>query len=144
MAFEWLELRSSHLSIFCRKSVEVGVDSLPHGFELLMLAREAVQNALRHAQARRVVLQLAHRPDGLLLSVSDDGRGLPAEPAPGHWGMQGMRERAAQLGARLSWEPVPDGGTRVVLWVPALQAYGEAGDAGAMPGRALWRRLTGG
>jgi len=112
--------------------------------ELLMLAREAVQNALRHAQARRIVLQLAHRPDGLRLTVSDDGRGLPTEPAPGHWGMQGMRERAAQLGARLSWEPVPEGGTRVVLWVPAQEAYGEAGDVGATPGRALWRRLTGG
>lgn len=114
--------------------------------ELLMLAREAVQNALRHAQARRIVLQLAHRPDGLLLTVSDDGRGMPADPspAPGHWGQRGMRERAAQLGARLSWEPVPDGGTRVVLWVPAQQAYGEEGGTGATPGRALWRRLTGG
>ena len=109
--------------------------------EVLMLAREAVQNALRHAQARRIVLQLAHRPDGLRLTVSDDGRGLPTELAPGHWGMQGMRERAAQLQARLDWGPAPGGGTQVTLWVPALQAYGEGE---AAPGGLGWRRFTGG
>ncbi len=80
---------------------------------LYLIAQEAVHNAVRHARARTV--RIALRADGgLVLSVRDDGIGLPAESAP-HQGMglYIMRSRAAVIGARLSLEPAEPSGTVV-------------------------------
>ncbi|MCE4554364.1 sensor histidine kinase [Roseateles cellulosilyticus] len=85
---------------------------------------EAVNNALHHAAARDILLQLDYRPRGLVLSVKDDGRGLPDgfRPEigrPGHWGLRGMQERAGLLGAQLHWTSAPGQGTTVTLSLPA-------------------------
>lgn len=71
--------------------------------EVLAIVREAVWNAFVHAQPRAVTVTLAFTPSQLTVTVSDDGRGMPAEVMqqggrPGHWGIPGMRERAARLG----------------------------------------------
>ncbi|MBB3120645.1 sensor histidine kinase [Pseudoduganella violacea] len=96
--------------------------------EMAAIAREAFNNALQHAQAGRVDITLAYRDDGLRLGVKDDGRGmapaiLQAGGRSGHWGLPGMRERAAALKAELEIRSAPDAGTEIALIVPAHLAY---------------------
>lgn len=99
-------------------------------YAAFMLAREALSNALRHAQARHIDLQLEGDDTVLLLRVSDDGQGLTPDTLnqarPGHLGLIGMRERAMAIGATLSLLPAPGHGTVITLhWQtrePALAA----------------------
>lgn len=86
-----------------------------------MVAREAVENALRHSGARSVALKLFGTPASLQLEVTDDGVGIAAGAAPrtGHLGILGMHERAAAVGARVTIEPGASQGTRVTFcWQP--------------------------
>jgi signal transduction histidine kinase len=83
------------------------------------IAREAVTNVLRHAQARRCTVTFASddRTAVLTVEVRDDGRGLPAEPRVGV-GLTSMRERAEELGGSCVVEARPAGGTRVYATLP--------------------------
>ncbi|MFF5702260.1 sensor histidine kinase [Streptomyces sp. NPDC012794] len=88
---------------------------------ILSVAAEAVENARRHAEATETLLTVSVTGTHLTVSVEDDGRGLPARlPSGGHFGVLGMRERAAAIGAALSLGPRPAGrpGTRVRLSLP--------------------------
>jgi signal transduction histidine kinase len=92
------------------------------------IACEALRNACAHAQATRIVIRLAYGRRALTVCVRDDGRGLDRQVArdgyrSGHWGMIGMRERAARLGARLSLDSGAGKGTTVTLAIPARRAY---------------------
>lgn len=94
--------------------IEVRTQRWPADVEhaAFMVAREAVINAVRHAQAGQIGVSLGGDARTLLLDVSDNGRGLPPDMAfgrPGHLGLVGMRERAIAIGARLS-TVTPDGG----------------------------------
>jgi signal transduction histidine kinase len=83
---------------------------------LLRIAREALANAVHHAGATRIDLVLENTPDGLRLVVADDGAGFdPSVPHPGHFGLQGMRERALKIGARFALESRPGAGSRVTV-----------------------------
>jgi two-component system sensor histidine kinase UhpB len=84
---------------------------------LYRIAQEGLTNVARHADATRVELALTRRPDGVLLRIADDGRGLggAAEGA----GIRGMRERAILIGAALQIEARSGGGTDVRLLVPS-------------------------
>jgi signal transduction histidine kinase len=83
---------------------------------VLSIGLEALHNAARHARARRVSLALAPAGGGRwLLTVRDDGVGLPDEPAAGGMGIANMRRRAAEIGARLECARTPEGGTAVRL-----------------------------
>jgi signal transduction histidine kinase len=97
-------------------------------YTLLDVAREAVQNACRHSGATRVEVQLAFYPTEVLLCVVDDGQGLVAVPgelllASGRFGLLGMQERAADLGALLAIESEAGCGCRVQLRVPDKLAF---------------------
>ena len=74
-------------------------------------------NALRHAQAREVVVSLSHDDDELLLEVADDGIGFAANQVAGT-GLLAMRERAAQAGGRVAIDAAPGAGTRVRVRMP--------------------------
>ena len=98
-------------------------------YAAFMIAREALSNALRHAGATQVRLQLDGDAGRLELAIEDDGRGIAESDRhgrPGHLGLVGMRERALKIGARLLVAPRAAGGTRVHL---AWEA--QAGEAGA-------------
>jgi signal transduction histidine kinase len=83
-----------------------------------LVAAEAVTNATRHAAASRVCIELRPAPHGLVLTVTDDGRGLPEQPVPGV-GLRSMRERAEELAGTLVVRPAAKGtGTTVELWLP--------------------------
>jgi PAS domain S-box-containing protein len=97
------------------------------------IAQEAVHNAVKHAQAQKVLISLA-ADGGLVLSVQDDGIGMPAEPAekPG-LGLRIMRNRAAIIGATLTFEPAEPTGT-VVTCVLARKNDAPNQDKEAEPG----------
>jgi len=75
-------------------------------------------NVARHARATTVELRLERTEDEVVLTVRDDGRGLPAEASRSSHGIRGMRERAMLIGAGLTIEPAPDRGTVVELTIP--------------------------
>ncbi len=85
------------------------------------IAKEAMVNARKHANARRVTVDLRCDDDVLVLTVADDGSGLDADAMrdrPGHLGLPGMRDRAAVAGGTLTLEPGPEGGAVLRLLVP--------------------------
>jgi signal transduction histidine kinase len=99
--------------------------------EVLGIVREAVSNALRHAGASVVRIRLRSVPDGLRVSVEDDGRGFdPAAAArPGRGrrlGLANMRERAEGIGATLEVRSTPGSGTRIILTLPVRKHGGTA------------------
>jgi two-component system sensor histidine kinase UhpB len=82
------------------------------------VAQEALTNVARHSGSEVAELDLEHSGGALTLTVSDRGRGLPADHVPGS-GMRGMHERAALIGGRLTIGPEPGvGGCHVRLAVP--------------------------
>jgi ligand-binding sensor domain-containing protein/signal transduction histidine kinase len=98
--------------------------------EVYWIAREAIVNALRSAQARMVEVELAYRPTDLYVRIRDDGRGidpsvLKAGGRAGHWGILGMKERARRIGAALDIWTGAGVGTEVSLKIPAAVAYRE-------------------
>lgn len=111
----------------------------PHvGEEVFLIGREALANAIRHAHADAVEIEVGYARRALSLRVRDDGRGLPAraEPGNGHFGLAGMRERAGRIGATLHLWSAPGMGTEVALKVPAVRAY-------ATRARRWWPRRPG-
>nr|WP_241733098.1 sensor histidine kinase [Aeromicrobium phoceense] len=82
-----------------------------------VIAAEAVTNAVKHSAASRVRLEARRTPDGISLTVSDNGRGLPSHPRPGV-GLTSMRQRAAELEGTLDHRTPPGGGTAVHLTIP--------------------------
>jgi ligand-binding sensor domain-containing protein/signal transduction histidine kinase len=90
--------------------------------EVLRIAQEALANVVRHSGATRVELDLRYHPNELTLTISDNGVGFQSTdttlPAQGHFGLQGMRERAVQIGATLNVESSPESGTTVTLCAP--------------------------
>ena len=94
--------------------------------EACEIAREALRNAFRHAGAAKVEALLSYDADQFTLLVQDNGRGIGdarADGPPEHWGLVGMRERSARIGARLAIDGKPGTGTRVTLTVPGRLAY---------------------
>lgn len=110
---------------------------LPHypreiSAHLLQMAREAISNALKHSGAQSIVVSLKGEADALILSVADDGRGLPPGGAfrPGGQGVPNLRARAALLGGTLHLLNRPGGGLLVEVVIPydtqrgAQRSYG--------------------
>jgi signal transduction histidine kinase len=81
------------------------------------IAGEAMNNAVRHADARACTVRIALDGDALRLEVSDDGRGTAEDHRPGV-GLRSMRERAEELGGSCEISPRPGGGTRVRARLP--------------------------
>jgi signal transduction histidine kinase/ligand-binding sensor domain-containing protein len=103
--------------------------------EVLAIGREAVRNAFLHAQAGNIEVTLRYGEREFELSVNDDGVGIDAAGhggRAGHWGIPGMRERAAELGATIDLRSAPGQGCAWRLRLPARLAYADhAGEAPA-------------
>lgn len=90
--------------------------------QVLSIAAEALENAHRHARATRVDVRAEATPTHLVVTIHDDGRGLPSAMTledlrrTGHFGLLGMTERAASVGARIRL--TTDKGTEVRVEVP--------------------------
>ncbi|WP_170834921.1 sensor histidine kinase [Terriglobus roseus] len=95
--------------------------------EIFQIGREAIRNALQHANASRVEVVLTCNENGFRLAVTDDGIGLPPKvlnggEVPGHWGIHGMRERAQRLRGTLTYLQPLHGGTVLDLEIPSRRA----------------------
>jgi signal transduction histidine kinase/ligand-binding sensor domain-containing protein len=97
------------------------------GDEVYRIAREAIANAFRHAAAHRIDVEVSFTRDELRVRVQDDGRGVSDEVfvagRPGHFGLQGMRKRARNIGATLKVWSRDGAGTEVVVVVPGRSAF---------------------
>jgi signal transduction histidine kinase len=84
-------------------------------YAAFMVAREAVENALRHSGATAVAAKLSGSALSLLLEVTDNGVGMPNDVTvrAGHLGILGMQERAHAIGAGVTVDSGATGGTRV-------------------------------
>jgi signal transduction histidine kinase len=85
------------------------------------IAQEALENAVNHAGAKHLDMQLEVSVPAIRLSVADDGIGFDPdrEEAAGHFGLRGMRERAQLAGGQLAVESKPGRGTTVRLTIGA-------------------------
>lgn len=109
---------------------------------LRMIARESVTNALKHARAGRVTIDVAVVGSTLRLRVTDDGRGFDAtletRGKSGHFGCVGIRERARKVGAQVTWRSAPGQGTTVEVTLPLRRSESSppsdaAVDVGGLP-----------
>ncbi|HEX2918942.1 MAG TPA: triple tyrosine motif-containing protein, partial [Edaphobacter sp.] len=90
--------------------------------EIFRIAQEALNNITQHALATTATVILNYEPAQLTLTIVDNGRGfaptVKKQSSRGHFGIQGMRERAETIGAALSITSSPGHGTQVQLVVP--------------------------
>jgi signal transduction histidine kinase len=100
---------------------------------LYRVAQEALTNIAKHSRAKRVDVLLERQADSVLLIVEDDGVGFDAdkEGAPGDgFGLLGMQERAALVGATIEIESAAGEGTTVFLRMAVAPGTGNASDHG--------------
>ena len=90
--------------------------------QLLRIGQEAIMNAVRHARASLIKVELNFGDDALVLRVSDDGTGFNVEAQSnelsGHYGLISMKERAGEAGGTLNVASSANAGTQVTLVVP--------------------------
>ena len=100
-------------------SVAAGRLTPPEALQLLNVAKEAISNSLRHAQASRLTVSLRPEGLGLRLEIQDDGVGFdPNKPEPRGLGLRNMASRAATLGGQLEIVSSPGTGCSIVVHVP--------------------------
>ena len=96
--------------------------------QIYCVAREALANAVAHADARHIEVEVGYQKHHVRVQVRDDGRGMAPvaqiqSDTGRHFGLQGMRERADQLGAQLTIWSRENEGTEIGLQVPDTSAY---------------------
>ena len=109
------------------------------GEEIVQIGREALRNALQHTDGA-VRVDIHYAPRRFCLAVDDEGAGMSStimeSGVPGHFGLKGMRERAARIASTLTIDSMARGGTHVQLSVPARMAY-----SGFDTASGLWTRF---
>jgi signal transduction histidine kinase len=98
---------------------EIQTDQLPEEYKTCVyrIVQEALHNCSRHAQASAIRVQVQQKPEALLLSVQDDGRGFDVQHSKGI-GLLGIEERAIQLGGVLHVHSAPGAGTVLTVELP--------------------------
>lgn len=109
--------------------VEVSVAGEPRRWparvenNFLRIGQEAVSNAIKHARARIIRIELRYLPNELRLMVRDDGDGFRPQPetSPGHFGLLDMRERTEKMGGQFTLHSVEGQGSCVTVRVQEPQ-----------------------
>jgi signal transduction histidine kinase/ligand-binding sensor domain-containing protein len=96
--------------------------------EVYRIVTEAVRNAIMHADAGRIDVEIRYDEHRLRVRIGDDGTGIdPAildrDQKPGHWGLRGLRERAKLVGGTLEVWSQRNVGTEIDLSIPAASVY---------------------
>jgi signal transduction histidine kinase len=123
---EELDHRLTPAGIGARLDVDGDAAGLPPEIATaaFRIAQEAITNVICHASARLVRIQVQRAATGLVMTIEDDGIGLPDEAldcasgGPQAFGILGMQERAEALGGRLDVTRREPNGARVALWLP--------------------------
>jgi signal transduction histidine kinase len=102
-----------------------GLEDLPdsHAIALFHICQEALANAAKHAQAKKVEILVWTTPDRVLMEVHDDGRGFDLHKVQltlGH-GISNMQTRARNVGGDLEITTEPNEGTTILVWMPYIQ-----------------------
>jgi signal transduction histidine kinase len=125
---EAIAARAADLSVAGGPDITVSgrLDDLPplqaaHAYRIVT---EAVTNAIRHAEAGTVRVVLEPGRTEARVTVTDDGRGMPAERRPASTGIMAMRNRARSIGGRLTVSDAQGGGTTVELTIPLPEQEG--------------------
>jgi signal transduction histidine kinase len=107
--------------------------------QLLLVAQEAITNALKHGQAKTIAIAGKTQPEGIQLTIADDGQGFDPDQAPGlrdgHFGINGMRERLRRINGSLTLHSSPGRGTRVEAVLP-LNGRADTSPAPCPPARS--------
>jgi signal transduction histidine kinase/ligand-binding sensor domain-containing protein len=97
--------------------------------EIYRIGYEAIRNACEHSSASELEIHLNYADD-LTLQVNDNGSGIEpsivADGKAGHFGLQGMRERAERIGSDFTFVSSPNAGTAITLVVPGKVIYRKA------------------
>ena len=110
--------------IMIETKIALGTLSLPKTVELTIyrIIQEALNNVEKHSGASEVSISLAPLPDGIALTICDNGRGFDIanvrKTEKSGWGLDNMRERASYLGGRMAVKSVPQKGTEITLQIP--------------------------
>jgi len=95
--------------------------------EIYSIGREALVNAFCHSGAKRIDLELEYTGRNLTMRVRDNGRGIDPQVLDmgrkGHWGLTGMRERAARIGGLFNVSSSTTAGTEIQLSIPSDVAF---------------------
>ncbi len=128
MLAQTLEGMARHMSLDSGVSVVCEVAGKPFPLtqfathELMMMAREAVYNAVQHARASRIEVRISFTRDGLILEVRDDGAGFDPKVVfaeeDRHYGLLGMRERVHAVGGEFHLDTAPFRGTHLTVRMP--------------------------
>jgi signal transduction histidine kinase len=112
----------------CRLSTKIQVElsirgnavrlARPVAEDLLRIVQQAVDNALKHARASSVHVEIAFNKKEVRLQIQDDGKGFDVRKARRGVGLIGMRERAQEIGGKFALNSKPGKGTRVEVTVP--------------------------
>ena len=124
--------------------IDLKVDGAPRGLnpivrdEAYRIAGEALRNAFRHAQARRITVEIRYDKRDFRLRVRDDGKGIDEDTMQrqpsGHFGLPGMRERSEIVGGHLEIWSKLNSGTQVELSIPGTIAYDGASHQSVISG----------
>jgi signal transduction histidine kinase/streptogramin lyase len=121
------------------------LNALP-GNDMLQIGRQSITNALQHADAKRIHVLVTYDEQEFRLRVEDNGRGMNEEDLkfgrPGHYGIAGMHERAARLGASIYVQSRIGEGTEMNLSVPASVLYQDNSSDGGARLTDKWRYLA--
>jgi signal transduction histidine kinase len=90
---------------------------------LYRIGQEAIANAVRHADASKMVISLLHQSTAWQLLIEDDGRGFPSGHDSANFGIRGMGKRAESIGAALDIRSSPGAGTSVQVTVPRTKRF---------------------
>ena len=114
-------------------------------YEVFRIGAEAMSNAFRHSDATAIRVEVGYL-NGLRVSVQDNGKGMPGEVLhrgrEGHFGLEGIRERADRIGAKLDVYSRAGEGTEVTLIVPGHIAFGANGNSPSPLVRVILRLMT--
>jgi signal transduction histidine kinase len=111
------------------------------------IGREAISNAFRHSAASKVAVEIIFGSVNFQLLIQDNGIGIGknicAHGKAGHWGLQGMREQAEEIGGKVRIENRPESGVEIELIVPSTIAYMSSSESGRIGWFGRKRRAVG-
>jgi PAS domain S-box-containing protein len=137
------ERTSEHSDVVCKldRLAPVQIEDSVVATHLFCIAQEAIRNAVRHSQSRSIRLSLQQSAGRVVLSICDDGKGLPADlNEPTGLGIRLMQHRASLISGWLTVGPAKGGGTIVTCTLPAKNRNGD-GDQNTeatAESRSLW------
>jgi signal transduction histidine kinase len=131
-ALQWqAEDFSRRTSVRCQLDCSLSEDaSIPESVKTCVyrVVQEALNNCEKHARASTVRIEIRQDLDGIVVSIADDGQGIPAESLrTGGLGILGMKERASMLGGRVELRSEARRGTQVTLTLPSWRSYASKG-----------------